>query len=84
MRSTFHHGDVKKSHRLRQVLSWLILCECSGDGRTTTMEILNACPNTTRPSSDISELRANGIKIESKRVGKSANGGQIWRYKLIK
>ena len=84
MKSTFHHGDVKKSHRLRQVLFWLILCDCRGDGRTTTMEILNACPDTTRPSSDISELRANGVKILTTYVGKSANGSKVWSYKLIK
>jgi hypothetical protein len=47
------------------------------------MDIMDHCC-TTRPSSDISELRANGVKIESKRIGKSENGGQIWSYKLIK
>jgi hypothetical protein len=81
MKSTFHHGSPK-SFRLKTVLACLRNADKKG---VTTFEILNRCyPTTTRPSSDISELRANGIKIESKRIGKSANGGQIWNYKLIK
>lgn len=78
MRSTFHHGTMK-SHRLKMVLQFLTGCYAGA----TTMDIMDHCC-TTRPSSDISELRANGVKIESKRIGKSENGGQIWSYKLIK
>ena len=51
----------------------------------TTIDIYDYCyPMTTRPSSDISELRANGVKILTTYVGKSANGSKVWSYKLIK
>ena len=81
LKSTFHHGSLK-SNRLKNILRCL---KNAGMDGTTTFEILNHCyPTTTRPSSDISELRANGIKIKTKYEGKSVNGRKIFSYKLVK
>jgi hypothetical protein len=75
---TFHHGDVKKSKRLKRVLALLV---ANPKGVTT----LGLCrlANTTRPSSDVSECRKNNYNITATYEGLSVRGEKIYRYKLI-
>ena len=67
-----------KSKRLQKVLMRL---RWWGKTGMTTFEIGLRC-NSTRPSSDISELRANGKRISCKYEGLSADGRKIYRYTL--
>ena len=47
----------------------------------TTMQINNAT-QSTRASSDVSELRANGYGVEAEYVGTNTNGRRVYRYRL--
>ncbi len=76
--ATFHAGTVETSPRLSAVLVYLE--ECGSEG-ATTLAILQHCP-TTRPSSDVSELRANGYTVDCQYVGKSSAGAKVHRYTL--
>lgn len=49
----------------------------------TTLEIARAC-DSTRPSSDISELNACGIRTITKYEGISGTGRRIFSYRLAK
>ena len=76
MKNTFHHAS-KKSSRIRKI--WTALKQ-SRLG-LTTMELAKRC-NSTRPESDASELRANGVKVCCTYEGLSENGRKVYRYKL--
>ena len=76
-RRTFHHSSLE-SGRMQKLLRYL---ESVGDIGATTMQICQAC-QTTRASSDISELRANGVEIEDQFDGTNENGRKIYRYRL--
>lgn len=73
----FHHGNPSRSKRLKNVLQCLRL---AGKVGMTTLAIQRNV-NTTRPSSDISELRASGHRINTKYVGKFS-GSKIYNYTL--
>lgn len=48
----------------------------------TPLEI-NAQCNSTRATSDISEVRAHGFNIEKSFDGTTESGRKVWRYVLI-
>ena len=75
MNKTFHHGKLD-SPRVKKVHEAL-----ARHGHLTTMEIAHVC-QTTRPASDISELRACGIGVNAEYVG-TENGRKIYRYRLV-
>jgi hypothetical protein len=78
MKPTFHAGHVEKSVRLKRVL------QCLRDHRRfgiTTLS-LNRLAFTTRSSSDVSELRSNGYRIDCKFVGSTPDGLKVHRYHL--
>ena len=75
---TFHHSKLT-SPRLQKLLAYLQECSLRG---CTTLEIAQACCST-RPSSDCSELRANGVQIETQFEGTNENGRRIYRYTLL-
>ncbi len=77
--STFHAARLTDSPRLQAVLAYL---RESGTEGATTLGILRNCP-TTRPSSDVSELRANGIDVRCEYEGRSDRGAKVYRYTLI-
>lgn len=54
----------------------------AGSRGLTPIELNRICAST-RASSDISELRQNGIPIEKSYEGESANGRKVWRYRLV-
>jgi hypothetical protein len=75
---TFHHSKLT-SARLQKLLAYLQECGLRG---ATTLELCQRCI-TTRPSSDVSELRANGVQIETQFEGTNENGRRIYRYTLL-
>jgi len=77
-RKSFHAAALASSKKLQRVLAFLKLC---GGAGATTMEINNAF-NSTRGSSDISELRYNGIQIDCIPEGVNENGAQVNRFVL--
>ncbi|MDE2102239.1 MAG: hypothetical protein KGL39_33645 [Patescibacteria group bacterium] len=77
MGRSFHHSTLK-SPRLKILLAFLREC---GDAGATTIQITEAC-RTTRASSDVSELRANGIRVEDSYEGMAESGRKIYRYRL--
>jgi hypothetical protein len=74
---TFHHSTLE-SPRLAKLLAFL---RQRGQHGATTFEITAECL-TTRASSDISELRANGIQVDCSCEGMTETGRKINRYKL--
>jgi len=74
---TFHHSTLE-SPRLSKLLSFL---RQRGKRGATTFEI-TAELLTTRASSDVSELRANGIAVACVCEGKTETGRKINRYTL--
>lgn len=72
---TFHHAKVEKSSVLQKTLDLLMRTE------PTTIQIAEYT-GSTRASSDVSELRANGFNILATYIGLSENGRKIHRYKL--
>jgi hypothetical protein len=79
--SSFHHGSLN-SPRVKEILAHL---ESKGEVGATTLELKDALVGT-RPSSDVSELRAclagSGRWIETKFEGTNANGKRVHRYIL--
>lgn len=74
---TFHHSTLD-SPRIAKLLDFL---KQRGHAGATTLEITANC-ETTRASSDISELRANGVDVSCSYEGKTATGRSINRYAL--
>ena len=56
--------------------------ENAGANGLTPIEINEQC-QTTRASSDISELRQNGVELQVDYAGLSASGRKIFRYSLL-
>jgi hypothetical protein len=77
-KNTFHAARLEKSIRLRRVLAVLRGSRRSG---ITTLA-LNELAHSTRGSSDVSELRANGFVIECRPGGTTPDGLRIHRYHL--
>ena len=77
MKPTFHAGKLGKSQRLDKLLTFL---RKRGAGGATTMGITIHC-GSTRPSSDVSELRHNGVAIRTDYEGLD-NGRRIYRYTI--
>ena len=81
MSNTFHHGTLD-SPRVKEILAYF---ESKGEIGTTTLELKDALVGT-RPSSDVSELRAclagSSRWIETKFEGTNANGKRVHRYTL--
>lgn len=67
-----HYAKIGKSDRLIRVFNFL---QMYNNKWFSTMEIINFC-KVCAVNSIISELRANGIEIETKRVGR------IFYYKI--
>ena len=76
-RSTFHHSTLE-SPRLAKLLAFLRARCASG---ATTLEITQSCV-TTRASSDVSELVANGVRILTRFDGTTESGRRVFRYVL--
>jgi hypothetical protein len=66
------------SNRLQKMMGAL---RAAGTNGITPIELNNVC-QSTRASSDISELRQNGVAIEKHWVGFSDNGRRVYSYKL--
>lgn len=77
MKGSFHAASLS-SPRLRKMLDALEANPVTG---CTTMTLCQWC-DSTRASSDISELRRNGVPIEVTYEGKNQNGRRVYRYKL--
>ena len=65
------------SDRLQKPLNALRLAGSKG---LTPIELNQLC-NSTRASSDVSELRQHGIEVDKTYVGK-VNGRMVYRYRL--
>ena len=76
MKKTFHHGTLK-SPRLKMALKYLTYKPHG----LTTIQLGTLC-GSTRPSSDVAELRANGIHIRTQYEGKTETGRRVYRYFL--
>lgn len=74
-----HAATLANSLRLQKVLEFL---RERGQIGCTPAEIIRACP-TTRPSSDVSELRHNGILIDCTYERETATGARVYRYRLV-
>ena len=77
MTTTFHHSSLE-SPRIQKLLAFL---KERGQQGATTMEIAVNCAST-RPASDVSELRACGIEVQTDFVGTNANGRKVFKYSL--
>jgi len=66
------------SDRLQKMLNAL---RGAGKDGITPIELNNIC-QSTRASSDISELRQNGVPIEKHWQGYSASGRRVYSYRL--
>jgi hypothetical protein len=77
MSATFHHGTLE-SQRLKNLLEFI-----RGRGRrgVTPMDMIANC-GTTRPTSDISELRANGVAIYCDFERCTETGRKVFRYRV--
>ena len=78
MSSTFHHGNLATSDRLQNLLAFL---KERGPVGATTWELRDYC-DSTRPSSDVSELRHNGLAIHCQFERTTENGCRVNRYTL--
>ncbi|MCL6619470.1 MAG: hypothetical protein K6T33_06730 [Thermomonas hydrothermalis] len=67
-----HAASVEKSERLQRVL-WLLLDE----QWHTTMDIIDGA-RVCAVNSIIAELRANGLRIETRRMGRG-----VYAYRLV-
>jgi hypothetical protein len=75
---TFHFRKVEKSRVLQRTMALL-----KRGMWVTTREIMRAS-GSTRPSSDISECRANGFDITARYDTKDQRtGARIFRYRLL-
>lgn len=74
---SFHAASLD-SPRLKKLLA---LLQERGESGATTMEICDQCAST-RASSDISELRKNGVQVAMEYRGLNGNNRKVYRYKL--
>ena len=75
---TFHHGNLE-SPRLAKLLEFL---RQRGTTGCTPFDMIANC-GTTRPTSDISELRANGIQIDTSFERNTDTGRKVFRYRIL-
>jgi hypothetical protein len=75
-RKTFHFAPVENNPRLEKILARL------KRGSATTVELTNDT-GTTRASSDVSELRANGHVITCTYLKKAESGRKIFMYEWM-
>jgi hypothetical protein len=75
---SFHHGNLE-SPRLKKLLDFL---RQRGTAGCTPFDIIANC-GTTRPTSDISELRANGIAIDCEFERNTDTARKVFRYRLV-
>ena len=72
-----HHGNIATSKRLQSVLKvledheWHTSLEIATKGRTTA------------PGASVNDLRGNGLNIETRYAGRSAEGRKVYEYRLI-
>jgi hypothetical protein len=78
MSATFHHAGLD-SPRLAKLLDFL---RAKGSAGATTLDLAQGCVST-RPSSDVSELRANGLNIVADYERETATGRRVFRYRLV-
>jgi hypothetical protein len=60
-----------------------LMAALDSDIGRTPIEI-NAICGTTRASSDVSELRQNGVDIEKEFLGTTPSGRKVFAYRLAK
>ena len=77
-RSSFHAASLE-SPRLKKLLAFLIE---RGTAGCTPMDIIANC-GTTRPTSDISELRANGIAVDCEFERNTESQRKVFRYRIL-
>lgn len=77
-KKSFHAANSEKSRRLQKVLRTMRFH--LKDGLTTIQ--ISYLANTPRPTSDISELRANGYEFESRYEGMK-DGCKVTRFWLL-
>jgi hypothetical protein len=75
-RKTFHFAPLENNPRLEKILARL------KRGSATTVELTNDT-GTTRASSDVSELRANGHVITCTYLKKAESGRKIFMYEWM-
>ena len=73
------HAAPITSSRIQRVYQAL---KRAGSKGLTTIRLGEIC-NSTRPASDASEARSNGIGIACDYLGLSDGGRRIYRYKLL-
>ena len=73
-----HHANIQRSERLRRVLAAL------SSGQWITTMALGYAAKSTRPSSDVSELRHSGVEVDCEYVGPSETGARVHKYRLAK
>ena len=73
-----HFAKLEDSARLKSILAFL---RYRGKQGCTTLEICQHC-NSTRASSDLSELAANGVGIVHRFEGVNGNKRKVYRYWL--
>jgi hypothetical protein len=74
---SFHHGNLE-SPRLKKLLDFL---RQRGTIGATPFDMIANC-GTTRPTSDISELRANGVAIDCEFERHTETERKVFRYRL--
>ena len=74
-----HAGKVESSDRLQRVLA---LLRARGSKGATTRDILEVA-HVCAVNSIIAELRVNGFHIDCQYVGRTEEGGRIYRYTLV-
>ena len=72
------HASPLQSSRMQRLLTFL---RARGSQGATTLEINERC-DSTRASSDVSELRANGLRVVASYEGKTESGRRVHRYAL--
>ncbi len=76
-KKSFHHGTLE-SPRIKKLLAFL---RERGTTGATPFDMIANC-GTTRPTSDISELRANGIAIDCEFERNTDTERKVFRYRL--
>jgi hypothetical protein len=72
-----HAADLKKSSRLQNCLSAMADCLWH------TTAWLQEATGSMAVHSDIAELRANNVSIETKYVARLSNGRKVYAYRLV-
>jgi len=75
----FHYAKIDKSLRLQTLRDFL---RSRGNQGATGAEIWEAC-RMLNPATYCSELNANGLEVETRYEGISANRRKVYRYILI-